>query len=187
MSATTEHRAGPGRDATADVGWNPSRHEETREEDAAEPAQGDEDGPEGGEESGPTERQEDHDAEEGGEDAAGPEQDAEGEPEASNMTERQDGAGSAGRTQAVAVAAARAAAVLEPGLDQPVRVLGARLWLAGAALLLAVGAGAGWAVWGTLPNTMTVHAVVAHGPAPVRVSAERAGSVLAFRVARASR
>ncbi|MFD8478833.1 biotin/lipoyl-containing protein [Kitasatospora sp. NPDC059673] len=84
--------------------------------------------------------------------------------------------------QTAAVAAARAAAVLEPGLDQPVRLIGARLWLAGAALVLAVGAGAGWAVWGTLPNTLTVHAVAAHGTAPVRVFAEHPGSLLAFRV-----
>ncbi|RKE20744.1 acetyl-CoA carboxylase biotin carboxyl carrier protein subunit [Streptomyces sp. TLI_171] len=81
-----------------------------------------------------------------------------------------------------AVAAARAAAVLEPGLDQPVRLVGARLWLAGAALLLAVGAGGGWAVWGRLPHTLTVHAVAAHGEAPVRVAAERAGSLVEFKV-----
>ncbi len=85
------------------------------------------------------------------------------------------------RSQA-AVAAARAAAVLEPGLDQPVRLVGARLWLAGAALVLAVGAGASWTVWGRLPHTMTVHAVAAHGDAPVRVAAERAGSLVEFKV-----
>ncbi|WP_033219023.1 acetyl-CoA carboxylase biotin carboxyl carrier protein subunit [Kitasatospora phosalacinea] len=86
------------------------------------------------------------------------------------------------RRESTAVAAARAAAVLEPGLDQPVRLIGARLWLAGAALVLAVGAGASWAVWGKLPHTMTVHAVAAHGDAPVRVAAERAGSVVEFEV-----
>ncbi|MGW4813944.1 hypothetical protein ACWEPB_20195 [Kitasatospora cineracea] len=86
------------------------------------------------------------------------------------------------RSQTAAVAAARAAAVLEPGLDQPVRLVGARLWLAGAALVLAVGAGASWAVWGRLPHTLTVHAVAAHGDAPVRVAAERAGSLVEFEV-----
>ncbi|GLW70268.1 hypothetical protein Kpho02_25670 [Kitasatospora phosalacinea] len=86
------------------------------------------------------------------------------------------------RPQTAAVAAARAAAVLEPGLDQPVRLIGPRLWLAGAALALAVGAGAGWAVWGRLPHTMTVPAVAAHGDAPVRVAAERAGSLVEFEV-----
>ncbi len=86
------------------------------------------------------------------------------------------------RNAVAAVAAARAAAVLEPGLDQPVRLVGARLWLAGAALVLAVGAGASWTVWGKLPHTLTVHAVAAHGDAPVRVAAEHPGSVLEFKV-----
>ncbi|MFJ5884136.1 hypothetical protein [Kitasatospora cineracea] len=86
------------------------------------------------------------------------------------------------RSQTAAVAAARAAAVLEPGLDQPVRLVGTRLWLAGAALVLAVGAGASWTAWGRLPHTMTVHAVAAHGDAPVRVAAERAGSLVEFEV-----
>ncbi|MEV4558575.1 HlyD family efflux transporter periplasmic adaptor subunit [Kitasatospora sp. NPDC049285] len=72
--------------------------------------------------------------------------------------------------------------MLEPGLDQPVRLVGARLWIAGAALLLAVGAGAGWAVWGRLPHALTVQAVAAHGTAPVRVAAERAGSLAEFKV-----
>ncbi|GAA4843949.1 hypothetical protein [Kitasatospora terrestris] len=81
-----------------------------------------------------------------------------------------------------AVAAARAAAVLEPGLDQPVRLIGARLWVAGVALLLAVGAGAGWAAFGSLPHTLTVNAVVAHGPAPVQVAADRAGALFETRV-----
>ncbi|BAJ30344.1 MULTISPECIES: acetyl-CoA carboxylase biotin carboxyl carrier protein subunit [Kitasatospora] len=93
---------------------------------------------------------------------------------------RHPGRGTEART--AAVAAARAAAVLEPGLDQPVRLIGPRLWLAGAALVLAVGAGAGWAVWGRLPHTMTVAAVAAHGDAPVRVAAERAGSLVEFEV-----
>ncbi|MFD7729178.1 HlyD family efflux transporter periplasmic adaptor subunit [Kitasatospora phosalacinea] len=97
----------------------------------------------------------------------------------STVTEPEQDAGARSRT---AVAAARAAAVLEPGLDQPVRLIAPRLWLAGAALLLAVGAGAGWAVWGRLPHTMTVHAVAAHGDAPVRVAAERAGSLVEFEV-----
>ena len=86
------------------------------------------------------------------------------------------------RPQTAVVAAARAAAVLEPGLDQPVRLIGPRLWLAGAALLLAVGAGAGWAAWGRLPHTMTVHAVAAHGDAPVRVAAQHPGSLTEFKV-----
>ncbi|GLW55379.1 biotin/lipoyl-containing protein [Kitasatospora phosalacinea] len=94
--------------------------------------------------------------------------------------EPEQDAGAPSRT--AAVAAARAAAVLEPGLDQPVRLIGPRLWLAAAALLLAVGAGAGWAVWGRLPHTMTVHAVAAHGDAPVRVAAEHAGSLVEFEV-----
>ncbi|MFI9782115.1 HlyD family efflux transporter periplasmic adaptor subunit [Kitasatospora sp. NPDC051984] len=98
----------------------------------------------------------------------------------STVMEPQDAAATE-RSQA-AVAAARAAAVLEPGLDQPVRLVGARLRLAGIALALAVGAGAGWAVWGSLPNAMTVHAVLAHGTAPVRVSAPHDGSVAAFLV-----
>ncbi|MFJ5923018.1 HlyD family efflux transporter periplasmic adaptor subunit [Kitasatospora sp. NPDC092948] len=98
----------------------------------------------------------------------------------STVTEPRD-TGAAERSQA-ARAAVQAAATLESGLDHPVRLVTARLWLAGVALVLAVGAGTGWAVWGTLPNTMTVHAVVAHGTAPVRVFAEHPGSLLAFRV-----
>ncbi|MEU6236477.1 biotin/lipoyl-containing protein [Kitasatospora sp. NPDC047058] len=83
---------------------------------------------------------------------------------------------------ATAVAAARAAAVLEPGLDRPVRLVGARLWAAAAALALAVGAGTGWAVFGTLPSTLTLPAVLAHGSAPETVRADRAGALLGYRV-----
>ncbi|MFG2820591.1 hypothetical protein ACGFX4_14325 [Kitasatospora sp. NPDC048365] len=95
---------------------------------------------------------------------------------------RPSAAGPAESRSRAAVAAARAAAVLEPGLDQPVRLIGARLWVAGVALLLAVGAGAGWAAFGSLPHTLTVNAVVAHGPAPVQVAADRAGALFETRV-----
>jgi biotin carboxyl carrier protein len=88
----------------------------------------------------------------------------------------------AGRKEATAVAAARAAAVLEPGLDRPVGLVGARLWAAAAALLLAVGAGGGWAVFGTLPHTLALPAVLAHGTAPETVRAEQPGALLAYRV-----
>lgn len=87
-----------------------------------------------------------------------------------------------GRVEATAVAAARAAAVLEPGLDRPVGLVGARLWAATAALLLAVGAGGGWAVFGTLPHTLALPAVLAHGVAPETVRADQPGALLAYQV-----
>ncbi|MFJ9691305.1 biotin/lipoyl-containing protein [Kitasatospora sp. NPDC101183] len=81
-----------------------------------------------------------------------------------------------------AVAAARAAAVLEPGQDKPVRLVGARLWAAVVALVLVVGAGTGWVAFGRLPSTVDLPAVLAHGTAPQTVRAERAGALLAYRV-----
>ncbi|PBC76849.1 hypothetical protein BX265_1570 [Streptomyces sp. TLI_235] len=69
------------------------------------------------------------------------------------------------------------AAVLEPGLDQPVRLVGARLSAAAGALLLAVGAGAAWVAFGTLPHTLPVNAVVAHGAAPATVRADQPGTL----------
>ncbi|WP_457031996.1 hypothetical protein [Kitasatospora sp. P5_F3] len=92
-----------------------------------------------------------------------------------------------GTKGATAVAAARAAAVLEPGLDRPVGLVGARLWAAAAALLLAVGAGGGWAVFGTLPHTLALPAVLAHGTAPETVRAEYTGALLAYRVGTGAR
>ncbi|GAA0690857.1 hypothetical protein GCM10010193_51550 [Kitasatospora atroaurantiaca] len=83
--------------------------------------------------------------------------------------------------QRTALAAAQAAAVLEPGLDRPVGLIGARLWAAAAALLLAVGAGTAWATLGSLPHTVTLDAVIAHGPAPAVARADVAGSVLDVR------
>jgi len=83
--------------------------------------------------------------------------------------------------QRTALAAARAAAVIEPGLDRPVGLIGARLWAAAAALLLAVGAGTAWATLGTLPHTLTLDAVIAHGPAPTVARADLAGSVVDVR------
>ncbi|WP_030265991.1 HlyD family efflux transporter periplasmic adaptor subunit [Streptomyces sp. NRRL B-24484] len=85
-------------------------------------------------------------------------------------------------TPATAAAAGRAAAVLEPGLDQPVRLVGARLSAAAAALLLAVGAGTAWVVLGTLPHTVALPAVVAHGTAPATVRAEQAGTLVRLLV-----
>ncbi|MFJ9519553.1 hypothetical protein ACIRPK_14990 [Kitasatospora sp. NPDC101801] len=87
-----------------------------------------------------------------------------------------------GPRETTAVAAARAAAVLEPGLDRPVGLVGARLRAAAAALLLAVGAGAGWAVFGALPHTLALPAVLAHGPAPETVRADQAGALLSYRI-----
>ncbi|MBB4948317.1 biotin carboxyl carrier protein [Kitasatospora gansuensis] len=87
-----------------------------------------------------------------------------------------------GTAGATAVAAARAAAVLEPGLDRPVGLVGARLRAAAAALLLAVGAGGGWAAFGSLPHTLALPAVLAHGTAPETVRADQAGSLLAYQV-----
>ncbi|WP_431681504.1 acetyl-CoA carboxylase biotin carboxyl carrier protein subunit [Kitasatospora sp. KL5] len=78
---------------------------------------------------------------------------------------------------AIALAAGRAAAVLEPGLDRPVGLVGARLSAAAGALLLAVGAGTAWTVFGTLPHTLAVDAVVAHGPAPATVRADGPGTL----------
>ncbi|MCX5209992.1 HlyD family secretion protein [Kitasatospora sp. NBC_00240] len=78
--------------------------------------------------------------------------------------------------------APRGAAVLEPGLDRPVGLVGARLWAAAAALLLVVGAGTGWALFGTLPHTSALPALLAHGPAPETVRADRAGALLGYRV-----
>ena len=49
---------------------------------------------------------------------------------------------------------------VEPGLDRPVRLIGARLWLGALALLLAVGAGTAWGVAGSLPHTLTLPGVV---------------------------
>ncbi|MFC8450942.1 hypothetical protein [Kitasatospora sp. NPDC057223] len=86
------------------------------------------------------------------------------------------------KAAATAVAAARAAAVLEPGLDRPVGLVGARLRAAAAALLLVVGAGGGWAVFGSLPHTLTLAAVLAHGTAPETVRADRDGTLSAYRV-----
>lgn len=83
---------------------------------------------------------------------------------------------------AVTIAAAAAAAQLEPGLDRPVRVIGSRLGSALVALLLAVGAGGAWVGWGSLPNTLSLHGVLAHGPAPVLARADVAGTVLDLRV-----
>lgn len=62
---------------------------------------------------------------------------------------------------------------VEPGLDRPVRLIGARLWLGSLALLLAIGAGASWAAVGYLPHTLTLPGVAvvgsAAGPADVRL------------------
>ncbi|OKI28916.1 lipoyl domain-containing protein [Streptomyces sp. CB03911] len=89
----------------------------------------------------------------------------------------------AGTTRSAAPASApRGAAVLEPGLDRPVGLVGARLWAAAAALLLVVGAGTGWALFGTLPHTLALPALLAHGKAPQTVRADRAGALLAYRV-----
>ncbi|MER5862137.1 hypothetical protein [Kitasatospora sp. NPDC002040] len=88
---------------------------------------------------------------------------------------------------ATAVAAARAAAVLEPGLDRPVGLVGARLWAAAAALLLVVGAGGGWTVFGTLPHTLALPAVLAHGTAPETVRADRAGVLSDYRITTGAR
>ncbi|MFJ6216472.1 lipoyl domain-containing protein [Streptomyces sp. NPDC092296] len=76
----------------------------------------------------------------------------------------------------------RAAAVVEPGSDRPVRLLGARLAAGAAALLLAVGAGAAWAALGSLPHTLALPAVLAHGTAPALARTATAGSVLDVRV-----
>lgn len=84
--------------------------------------------------------------------------------------------------QAVTIAAAAAAAQLEPGLDRPVRVIGGRLGSALVALVLALGAGGAWVGWGSLPNTLSLHGVLAHGPAPVLARADVAGTVLDLRV-----
>jgi biotin carboxyl carrier protein len=69
-------------------------------------------------------------------------------------------------------------AAVEPGLDRPVRLIGGRLSLAALALALAVAAGTAWGVAGSLPHTMVLHGVVAHGPAPVTVAATAPGSVV---------
>ncbi|MEV8092873.1 acetyl-CoA carboxylase biotin carboxyl carrier protein subunit [Kitasatospora sp. NPDC085879] len=87
------------------------------------------------------------------------------------------GSGVPHRSAATAAAAGRAAAVLEPGLDQPVRLVGARLSAAAGALLLAVGAGTAWAAFGTLPHTLPVNAVVAHGAAPATTRADQPGTL----------
>ncbi|MGW4649636.1 acetyl-CoA carboxylase biotin carboxyl carrier protein subunit [Kitasatospora sp. NPDC004289] len=84
--------------------------------------------------------------------------------------------------ESTAVAAARAAAVLEPGLDRPVGLVGARLRAAAAALLLVVGAGGSWLAFGTLPHTLALPALLAHGAAPETVRAEQAGALLAYQV-----
>ncbi|MEU3464249.1 HlyD family efflux transporter periplasmic adaptor subunit [Streptomyces sp. NPDC006733] len=84
--------------------------------------------------------------------------------------------------RAVTIAAAAAAAQLEPGLDRPVRVIGSRLGAALVALLLALGAGGAWAAWGSLPNTLSLPGVLAHGAAPVLARADTAGTVLDLRV-----
>ncbi|MFC1408337.1 hypothetical protein ACEZCY_03455 [Streptacidiphilus sp. N1-12] len=68
---------------------------------------------------------------------------------------------------------AAAPGAVEPGLDRPVRLIGARLWLGSIALLLAVAAGTAWGVLGALPHTLTLPGVVAMdqgaGPATLRL------------------
>lgn len=90
-----------------------------------------------------------------------------------------------------AVAAARAAALptagVEPGLDRPVRLIGARLWLGAVALALAVGAGVAWGVAGSLPHTLSLPGVLAHGPAPDVLRATAPGSVAEVLVAPGAR
>lgn len=100
-------------------------------------------------------------------------------------------AGPEGPTRAPAptppTAAALPAGAVEPGLDRPVRLIGGRLWLAAAALLLAVGAGTAWGVAGSLPHTLVLHGVLARGPAPVVARASAPGSVLRVLVMPGSR
>ncbi|WP_329136438.1 acetyl-CoA carboxylase biotin carboxyl carrier protein subunit [Streptomyces sp. NBC_01476] len=74
------------------------------------------------------------------------------------------------------------AGAVEPGLDRPVRLIGGRLWLGAAALLLAVGAGTAWGIAGSLPHTLTLHGVVAHGTAPEVARASAPGSVVSVLV-----
>ncbi|MEC3997670.1 hypothetical protein VSR01_30935 [Actinacidiphila sp. DG2A-62] len=96
------------------------------------------------------------------------------------------GAGPHGDTPARTPAGLPTAAV-EPGLDRPVRLIGGRLSLAALALVLTVGAGTAWGVAGSLPHTLVLHGVLAHGPAPVTVRAAAPGSVLRVLVAPGAR
>lgn len=78
-------------------------------------------------------------------------------------------------------------AAVEPGLDRPVRLISGKLWMAVVALLLLIGAGTGWGVAGSLPHTLTLHGVLAHGDAPVVARADAPGSVLRVLVTPGSR
>ncbi|MEU6851486.1 HlyD family efflux transporter periplasmic adaptor subunit [Actinacidiphila alni] len=97
------------------------------------------------------------------------------------------GARTASGTERTAGPAPLPTAAVEPGLDRPVRLIGGRLWLALAALVLLIGAGTAWGVAGALPHTMTLHGVLAHGAAPVVARADAPGSVQRVLVAPGSR
>jgi biotin carboxyl carrier protein len=67
-------------------------------------------------------------------------------------------------------------------LDQPVRLLSAKLWAGFAALALVVVAAAVWATVASLPQHVSARGVIVHGRGAVTVRATTAGSLAAFAV-----
>ena len=68
-------------------------------------------------------------------------------------------------------------------LDQPVRLLPARLWAGFAALALVVVAGVVWSTMTTLPEHVSAHGVIVHGSGAVTVRATASGSLSSLAVA----
>jgi biotin carboxyl carrier protein len=69
------------------------------------------------------------------------------------------------------------------GLDQPIRLLPARLWAGFAALALVVAAAAVWSTATTLPEHVSARGVIVHGTGPVTVRATTGGSLSSVTVA----
>jgi biotin carboxyl carrier protein len=67
-------------------------------------------------------------------------------------------------------------------LDQPVRLLPARLWAGFAALALVVAAGAVWSTMTTLPEHVSAQGVIVHGRGAVTVRATASGSLSSLAV-----
>jgi biotin carboxyl carrier protein len=69
-----------------------------------------------------------------------------------------------------------------PELNQPVRLLSAKLWAGFAALALVVAAAAVWATVASLPQHVSAPGVIVHGHGAVTVRAGSAGSLASFAV-----
>jgi len=69
-----------------------------------------------------------------------------------------------------------------PELNQPVRLLSAKLWAGFAALALVVAAAAVWATVASLPQHVSARGVIVHGRGAITVRATTAGSLASFAV-----